>query len=56
MAEGTYGTVWDVVGYSYQQATTYQSLQIPAGHRPIELDAETLAPRSGRDGAASMPG
>jgi DNA-binding GntR family transcriptional regulator len=38
VAEGTIGTVWDVVGYSYQQATTFQSLQIPAGHRPIELD------------------
>jgi DNA-binding GntR family transcriptional regulator len=36
---GTFGTVWDVVGFSYQQATTYQSLQIPAGHRPIELEA-----------------
>ncbi len=36
--EGTFGTVWDVVGFSYQQATTYQSVQIPAGHRPIELD------------------
>jgi DNA-binding GntR family transcriptional regulator len=36
--EGTFGTVWDVVGYSYQRATTYQSIQIPAGHRPIELD------------------
>lgn len=35
---GTFGTVWDVVGFSHQQATTYQSLQIPAGHRPIELD------------------
>ncbi len=35
---GTFGTVWDVVGFSYQQATTYQSLQITAGHRPIELD------------------
>ncbi|MBI3710887.1 MAG: GntR family transcriptional regulator [Proteobacteria bacterium] len=43
--EGTYGTVWDVVGYSYQQATTYQSLHIPAGHRPIELDAATVAPQ-----------
>lgn len=36
--EGTYGTHWDVVGFSYQQATTYQSVQIPAGHRPIEFD------------------
>jgi len=36
--EGTFGTVWDVVGYSYQQATTFQSLQLPAGHRAIELD------------------
>jgi DNA-binding GntR family transcriptional regulator len=39
--EGTFGTVWDVVGFSYQHATTYQSLQIPAGHRPIELDGAT---------------
>jgi DNA-binding GntR family transcriptional regulator len=39
--EGTLGTVWDVVGFSYQHATTYQSLQIPAGHRPIELDGAT---------------
>jgi GntR family transcriptional regulator len=45
--EGTFGTVWDVVGYSHQQATTYQSLQIPAGHRPIELDAAMIAPRVG---------
>jgi GntR family transcriptional regulator len=36
--EGTFGTVWDVVGYAYQRATTYQSIQMPAGHRPIELD------------------
>ena len=35
---GTFGTAWDVVGFSYHQATTYQSVQIPAGHRPIELD------------------
>lgn len=38
---GTYGTNWDVVGFSYNRATTYQSLQIPAGHRPIELDVLT---------------
>lgn len=38
LPEDTYGTAWDVVGYSYQQATTYQSVQIPAGHRPIELE------------------
>jgi len=41
ISEGTLGTVWDVVGFSYQHATTYQSLQIPAGHRPIELDGAT---------------
>jgi hypothetical protein len=41
--------VWDVVGYSYQQATTFQSLQIPAGQRPIELDAATISPRLARD-------
>ena len=46
--EGTFGTVWDVVGFSRQRATTYQSLQIPAGHRPIELDAAMIAPRSGQ--------
>jgi DNA-binding GntR family transcriptional regulator len=44
--EGTFGTVWDVVGFSHQRATTYQSLQIPAGHRPIELDAAMIAPRA----------
>jgi GntR family transcriptional regulator len=38
LPEGTFGTAWDVVGFSYQQATTYQSVQIPAGHRPIELE------------------
>jgi GntR family transcriptional regulator len=46
--DGTFGTVWDVVGYSYQRATTYQSIQIPAGHRPIELDVAPVAPRSAR--------
>ncbi len=45
--EGTFGTVWDVIGFSHQQATTYQSLQIPAGHRAIELDSAMIAPRSG---------
>ena len=35
---GTYGMIWDVVGFSHRQATTYQSLQMPSGHRPIELD------------------
>lgn len=41
--EGTFGTVWDVIGYSRQEATTYQSLQIPAGHRAIELDTAATA-------------
>lgn len=45
VAEGTFGTVWDVVGYSHLQATTYQSLQIPAGHRPIELDVAMMSSR-----------
>jgi|GEM_PF-540277 len=44
--EGTFGTVWDVIGYSHQRATTYQSLQIPAGHRAIELDSPMSTPRS----------
>jgi DNA-binding GntR family transcriptional regulator len=42
---GTFGTVWDIVGFSYQRATTYQSIQIPAGHRPIELDVAPVASR-----------
>jgi DNA-binding GntR family transcriptional regulator len=46
--EGTFGTVWDVIGFSHQQATTYQSLQIPAGHRPIEVDTAIIAPPVGR--------
>jgi DNA-binding GntR family transcriptional regulator len=46
--EGTVGTVWDVIGYSHQQATTYQSLQLPAGHRPIELDAAMVPARIGQ--------
>jgi DNA-binding GntR family transcriptional regulator len=50
--EGTFGTVWDVVGYSHRQATTYQSLQIPAGHRPIELDAAVIAARPGLERVA----
>ena len=61
--ERTFGTVWDVVGFSHQGATTYQSLQIPAGHRPIELDAMIVAPRTAhmtrdpaRAGAAFAPG
>ncbi|MGH6816227.1 MAG: hypothetical protein ACREC6_11030, partial [Hyphomicrobiaceae bacterium] len=45
--EGTCGTVWAVVGFSYRQATTYQSLEMPAGHRPIELEAETIVSRFG---------
>ena len=38
---GTYGMIWDVVGFSHRQATTYQSLQMPAGHRPVELEIAT---------------
>jgi GntR family transcriptional regulator len=38
LPKGTFGTLWAVVGYSHQQATTYQTLEIPAGHRPIELE------------------
>ena len=46
--DGTFGTVWDVVGFSLDRATSYQSIQIPAGHRPIELEAAPIATRSGR--------
>jgi GntR family transcriptional regulator len=42
---GTYGMIWDVVGFSHRQATTYQSLQMPAGHRPIELEIPTSGTR-----------
>ena len=38
LPKGTFGTLWAVTGYSHQQATTYQSLEIPVGHRPIELE------------------
>lgn len=55
VAEGTFGTVWDVVGYSRLQATTYQSLQIPAGHRPIELDVATMSSRYTEAVAADAP-
>jgi DNA-binding GntR family transcriptional regulator len=41
-------TVWDVVGFSQDQATSYQSIQIPAGHRPIELEAASTTARIGR--------
>jgi hypothetical protein len=40
--------IWDVVGFSHRQATTYQSLQMPSGHRPIELDIP-IGPRLERD-------
>ena len=46
--DGTFGTVWDVVGFSQDQATSYQSIQIPAGHRPIELEAASTTARIGR--------
>ena len=51
---GTYGMVWDVVGFSHRQATTYQSLQMPSGHRPIELDIPTTGSRPDA-GAAHRP-
>ena len=41
--KGTFGTHWTAIGFSYQQATTFQSLQIPAGHRPIEFDVAGAA-------------
>jgi len=46
--DGTFGTVWDVVGFSQDQATSYQSIQIPARHRPIELPAAPTTARIGR--------
>lgn len=47
---GTYGMIWEVVGFSHRQATSYQSLQMPAGHRPIELEIPMMG--SGVDQAA----
>jgi DNA-binding GntR family transcriptional regulator len=38
LPKGTFGTLWTVIGYSHRQATTYQSLEVPAGHWPIELE------------------
>jgi DNA-binding GntR family transcriptional regulator len=42
---GAYGMIWDVIGFSHRQATTYQSLQMPSGHRPIELDIPMIGAR-----------
>jgi DNA-binding GntR family transcriptional regulator len=55
---GTYGMIWDVVGFSHRQATTYQSLQMPAGHRPIELEIPTTGtrPETGIDPSADGEG
>jgi DNA-binding GntR family transcriptional regulator len=45
---GTVGTVWDVSDFSVgDRATLFQRLQLPPGHRPVEL-AETFAGRSPR--------
>ncbi len=41
--KGSFGTHWTATGFSYQQATTFQSLQIPAGHRPIEFEVGGVA-------------
>jgi GntR family transcriptional regulator len=38
LPKGTFGTLWTVIGSSHRQPTTYQSLEVPAGHRPIELE------------------
>lgn len=46
--EGTFGMVWGIVGFSQDRATTYQSIQMPAGHRPIELEAAPTMARTGR--------
>ena len=34
--------------FSRDQATNHQSIQIPAGHRPIELEAAPTTARIGR--------
>jgi len=51
---GTFGTHWTAIGFSYAQATTYQSLEIPAGHRPIEFDVAGVA--TGRSAAPPHAG
>ena len=36
--EETFGTVWDIRGYSFRDSpNTYQRIQLPAGHRPLEI-------------------
>jgi GntR family transcriptional regulator len=54
----TYGMIWDVVGFSHRQATTHQSLQMPSGHRPIELEIPTTGSRleTGIDQSADNEG
>jgi DNA-binding GntR family transcriptional regulator len=38
---GTVGTVWDVVDYSLEaRAILFQRLQLPPGHRPVEISED----------------
>jgi GntR family transcriptional regulator len=46
--DGTFGTAWYVVGFSQDRVTSYQSIQLPAGHRPIELPPAPTTVRIGR--------
>lgn len=36
--EGTFGSIWNVVGYLSEKPNTYHKLQLPAGHKPIKWE------------------
>jgi hypothetical protein len=51
----TVGTVWDVSDYSFDdRPVLFQRLQLPPGHRPLEIDERLggAAPRQRRASAA----
>jgi GntR family transcriptional regulator len=55
IANGTIGTVWDVSDFSINdRPILFQRLQLPPGHRPVEIAETFAAMRSA--GAARFPG
>jgi DNA-binding GntR family transcriptional regulator len=38
LPRASWGTAWDIAGHSSRGPTTYQSLEMPAGHRPVEFE------------------
>jgi GntR family transcriptional regulator len=57
IADGTSGTVWDVSDFSIDdRPILFQRLQLPPGHRPIEIQESFAALKSGGGGAPRDPG